>query len=246
MLPHARDRGDHHSVAAFVLHTRPYRETSQLVDLFSAELGRFTLVAKGSRAARSPLKGVLQPFSCLSVSWRGRGDLKTLTKAETVGFGPRLTGDRLFYGLYLNELVYYLLEANTAFPEVFAAYGEALTLLIDTPVPELPLRRFEFLLLEALGYAVDFEMTADAELPVEAGLLYGFERELGFVAREKCQESHLFLGAHLLAFAERRFDTPAILQAAKRFSRLALQPYLGQRRLRSRELFIKRKVSSKE
>ncbi|ALP42377.1 DNA repair protein RecO [Aeromonas schubertii] len=245
MQPRSRDGGD--QVAAFVIHTRPYRETSQLVEVFSAELGRLTLVAKGSRTQRSPLKGVLQPFARLALSWRGLGDLKTLTRAELLLLPTRLSGDRLFYGLYLNELVYYLLESGTPFPEVFEAYAEALTLLADTPVPELPLRRFEFLLLEALGYAVDFEITADEESPILPDCLYGFERELGFVARERTPDpANLFLGAHLHAFAEHRFDTPAILQAAKRFSRLALQPYLGHRRLRSRELFLKRKVSSKE
>ncbi|MDO2949494.1 DNA repair protein RecO [Aeromonas simiae] len=245
LQPRQREGGD--QVAAFVIHARPYRETSQLVEVFSAELGRLSLIAKGSRAARSPLKGMLQPFARLSLSWRGRGDLKTLTRAEPLGLPRRLTGDRLFYGLYLNELVYYLLESGSPFPDVFEAYAEALTLLVDTPVPELPLRRFEFLLLEALGYAVDFVTAADDDSPIRTDLLYGFERELGFVARERTPDpANLFLGAHLHAFAEHRFDSPAILQAAKRFSRLALQPYLGQRRLKSRELFLKRKVSSKE
>lgn len=141
-------------------------------------------------------------------------------------------------------MVYYLLEAHTPFPEVFDAYARAIMALADGETPELPLRRFEFLLLQALGYAVDFEYTADDESPIEPTLLYGFERELGFVACERAPDPRtLFLGAHLLAFAEGRFDTPPLLQAAKRFSRLALQPYLGKRQLKSRELFLKRKAS---
>ncbi|MBL0439886.1 DNA repair protein RecO [Aeromonas veronii] len=229
---------------AFVIHSRPYRETSQLVEVFTQDSGRFTLVARGSRGPRSPLKGLLQPFTLLTIAWRGKGDLKNLSQVECPDHSLRLGGDRLFYGLYLNELVYYLLEAHTPFPEVFDAYARAIMALADGETPELPLRRFEFLLLQALGYAVDFEYTADDESPIEPTQLYGFERELGFVACERAPDPRtLFLGAHLLAFAEGRFDTPPLLQAAKRFSRLALQPYLGKRQLKSRELFLKRKAS---
>ena len=142
---------------AFVIHSRPYRETSQLVEVFTQDSGRFTLVARGSRGPRSPLKGLLQPFTLLTMSWRGKGDLKNLAQVECPDHSLRLGGDRLFYGLYLNELVYYLLEAHTPFPEVFDAYARALMALADGETPELPLRRFEFLLLQALGYAVDFE-----------------------------------------------------------------------------------------
>ena len=111
---------------AFVIHSRPYRETSQLVEVFTQDSGRFTLVARGSRGPRSPLKGLLQPFSLLTISWRGKGDLKNLTQVECPDHSLRLGGDRLFYGLYLNELVYYLLEAHTPFPEVFDAYARAM------------------------------------------------------------------------------------------------------------------------
>ena len=156
---------------AFVIHSRPYRETSQLVEVFTQDSGRFTLVARGSRGPRSPLKGLLQPFTLLTIAWRGKGDLKNLTQVECPDHSLRLGGDRLFYGLYLNELVYYLLEAHTPFPEVFDAYARAIMALADGETPELPLRRFEFLLLQALGYAVDFEYTADDESPSEPTLL---------------------------------------------------------------------------
>ena len=112
---------------AFVLHARPYRETSQLVELFSAEASRLSLVARGSRTARSPLKGVLQPFMPLSVSWRGTGELKNLDQVEACGPLIALPGERLFSGLYLNELLYYLLERHTPFPELFSYYRHRIT-----------------------------------------------------------------------------------------------------------------------
>jgi DNA repair protein RecO (recombination protein O) len=121
---------------------------------------------------------------------------------------------------------------------VFDAYARAIMALADGETPELPLRRFEFLLLQALGYAVDFEYAADDDSPIERPALR-LRAGFGFVACERAPDPRtLFLGAHLLAFAEGASDPP-LLQAAKRFSRLALQPYLGGASLKSRELFLK-------
>ena len=101
--------------------------------------------------------------------------------------------------------------------------------LADGETPELPLRRFEFLLLQALGYAVDFEYTADDESPIEPTLLYGFERELGFVACERAPDPRtLFLGAHLLAFAEGRFDTPSLAAGGQTFQPIGVATLSGQ------------------
>lgn len=61
---------------AFVLHGRPYSETSLLLDLFTEGHGRVRLLAKGARSKRSSLKGALQPFTPLLVRWGGKGKSK--------------------------------------------------------------------------------------------------------------------------------------------------------------------------
>lgn len=223
---------------AFVLHARPYRETSQLVELFSAEAGRLSLVARGSRTARSPLKGVLQPFMPLSVSWRGTGELKNLDQVEACGPLIALPGERLFSGLYLNELLYYLLERHTPFPELFSYYRQALELLAAGPDPQPVLRQFELLLLECLGYGVDFFHAADSGEPLQPDAGYRYLAESGFVHAEAGQSGgNLYLGAELLALGAHQFTEPAVLRAAKRFCRQALAPLLGSRALKSRALF---------
>lgn len=70
---------------AFVLHGRPWSETSLLLDLFSEQCGRVRVLAKGARSKRSSLKGALQPFTPLLVRWSGRGEVKTLRAAEQIG-----------------------------------------------------------------------------------------------------------------------------------------------------------------
>ena len=56
---------------AFVLHSRPWSETSLMLDVFTEESGRVRLVAKGARSKRSTLKGALQPFTPLLLRFGG-------------------------------------------------------------------------------------------------------------------------------------------------------------------------------
>ena len=68
-----RERRDEQ--AAFVLHTYPYRETSVIVETLTEEHGRVALVARGAKRPRSELRGVLQAFQPLTLSWAGTAEL---------------------------------------------------------------------------------------------------------------------------------------------------------------------------
>lgn len=230
--------------AAFVIHSRPYRETSQLVEIFTQEQGRQSVIAKGSRQPRSPLKGLLQPFVPLSLTFGGKGELKTLFKVEATAPAIRLVSTALYSGLYLNELIYYLLEAHTPFDEVFEAYQSTLQKLAAGDRLEPCLRHFEFYMLSVLGYGVDFTVDAQSGEDVEANAWYQYQPESGFSRLPKC-EPGAYAGAHLYALSELDFSTAEVLLTAKHFSRQALAPYLGGRPLRSRALFIKGKRGSR-
>ncbi|GAA4498690.1 DNA repair protein RecO [Pseudaeromonas paramecii] len=222
---------------ALVLHVRPYRESSQLVELFSQEHGRLGLVANGSRRQKSGHKALLQPFVPLQIRWRGAGDLKTLERLEPLALPVPLQGTALFSGLYLNELLYYLLERHTPYPGLFSRYVQSLAGLAVASDPQPVLRRFELALLQALGYGVALEQTADGE-PVLAETDYCYRHELGLtLATVATPAAERLPGAHLLAMAADRLETSECLTTAKRLCRLALKPYLGDRPLRSRELF---------
>ncbi|STQ79125.1 Recombination protein O [Hafnia alvei] len=117
---------------AFVLHGRPYSETSLLLDLFTEGHGRVRLLAKGARSKRSSLKGALQPFTPLLVRWGGKGEVKTLRNAEPVSLGLPLTGISLYSGLYVNELVSRVLEQETNYSSLFFDYLNCLQNLAAT------------------------------------------------------------------------------------------------------------------
>jgi DNA repair protein recO len=221
----------------FVLHRRAYSETSLLVDVFTEDTGRLSLLAKGARARRSAWKSVLQPFTPLLLRWSGKSGLKILTKAEPAAITLPLQQTALYSGFYVNELICRVLEQETAQPQLFQDYLRCLTELAGTPLAVEPvLRRFEFQLLQSLGYGVDFLHCAGSGQPIDENMTYRYREEQGFMA-SLIKDNLTFYGRDLLAFEQRRFDDTTVLQAAKRFTRLALKPYLGSKPLKSRELF---------
>ncbi len=222
---------------AFVLHGRHYSETSLMLDLFTENDGRVTVLAKGARSRRSSLKGVLQPFTPLLVRWSGRGEVKTLRNAEAVSLGLPLSGLMLYSGLYVNELLCRVLAAETDYASLFFDYLHCLQWLAGaTGSPEPALRRFELALLEHLGYGVDFLHCAGSGEPIDDNMTYRYREEKGFIA-SLVVDHQSFTGRELQSLASRAFTSVDQLRAAKRFTRMALKPYLGGKPLKSRELF---------
>jgi DNA repair protein RecO (recombination protein O) len=226
---------------SFLLHRRPFRDSSQLLEVFSLEYGRVSLVARGvSRRRRGgALASLLQPFRPLLLSYAGRGELATLTGAEAAGnklAAP--TGERLFSALYINELLTRLLHRHEAHAALFAAYGRTLEALSSKDPVAAALRRFELELLDELGYGVELERESRSGMSLEPGTLYRVDPEIGVCEAVEVRERdrELFGGEALLAIAQGRVDGP-FASDAKRLTRLLLAPHLGTEPLRSRMFF---------
>lgn len=228
--------------AAYILHTRPYRDTSLLIDAFTATQGRISLIAKGARGIRgkkSRYKGSLQAFVPLLLSWRGKTDLMNLVNAEPNPIPlPHLTGKLLVCGLYLNELLIRLLYRYDPYPNLFQAYQVALCSLSANPA--IALRLFEKKLLAELGYALYLNkdsLTNQVLLPQQS---YQFIPSQGLVVclNKSIPKQSIFSGASLLAMHHESWDTPMQLLDAKRLFRLALNYLLEDKTIRSRELLV--------
>ena len=224
--------------AAYILHQRDYRDTSLLLEAFSREHGRIGLVARGARAPRSRIRGLLQAFQPLLLSWSGRGELGTLTGVEAAAGGatPRLAGTALYAGFYLNELLMRLLQRHDAHPELFDAYAETLPGLQTEP--QRPLRLFEKHLLETLGYGLLLDHEAASGEPVDAAANYVYALEAGPMRCTETTVGQLRLsGRSLLSLAAEDLSDAQSLADSKRLLRAALELYLGGRALKTREVF---------
>lgn len=225
---------------AFVLHSRNYRDSSHLLEVMTSQYGRIALVSKGSRrAVRGRAKGaILQPFIPLLVSFTGRSELMTLTGSEVAGPANALVGERLFSGIYLNELVVRLLHRNDAHPDLFIAYAHAVASLAgDEPLDEV-LRRFEFNLLDELGYSFDLGIDGHSGEPVEEKYWYHYHQEFGLVRQQTASspDNRVYSGEDLLGIAA-GVESDAVRLTSKRLLREVLAGHLGEKPLMSRELF---------
>lgn len=232
---------------AFVLHTRPYRETSLLVELLTRKSGRFSLLGKGIKRS-SATRFLLQPFIPLLVAWRGKGELPVLTKAEMDGQPILLKSTALLSALYLNELLMRILHRHDPCEETFNLYFNALKELSQAEVnadntfpQQVVLRNFEQKLLIKVGYALPLSYEFNSNQVIQEDAYYRFAPEHGFIRADHSinQPSAplLFLGKHIIQMAQNNYQEEETLHAAKRITRLALARLLGSKPLKSRELF---------
>lgn len=226
---------------AFLLHVRPYRETSVLIEALSANHGRVGLVARGVRAARPRWpRGLLEPFQALSIGFQGRGELAQLTAVDTDAVLPRLEGERLMCGLYVNELTLRLLARDDPHPTLFDAYRDCLVALHGEGSAAWTLRKFERDLLGALGYAPS--LTHDVEgRPLGPTLSYRLDPERGaaLTTAAGVGDRWLFTGAQLLALHADVEPEASLLRGLRRLTSVLLRPHLGDRALRSTQLLLR-------
>ena len=227
---------------AFILHPRPYRETSLLLDLLTESHGRISLVARGVRTARSKLRSLLQPFVPLLISWQGQSELMLLNSAENQGAAFELRGDRLFSGFYLNELLVRVLQKHDPHPPLYTIYRHTLLELQSVPCVQRTLRIFEKKLLEELGYGLQLSRDFSTGEEIQTEQVYQFYPEQGFKRSEKKIDDNMqFAGKSLLALCDEQLNDENSLRDAKRLMRMAFHPLLGPYCLQSRKLFTEMK-----
>jgi DNA repair protein RecO (recombination protein O) len=219
---------------AFILHARPYQETSQILEVLGSRHGRVGLVARGARRATSRWRSVLQPFLPLRLSWAGRGSLYTLRGAEAASFAVAIDGVSLMGAFYLNELVLNFVRRGDPHPGLFIAYSQALGELRAGGDPEPALRRFELQMLAEVGYGLNLDHDVLNDLPLDPDALYEYRLEQGPVPAAAGGAALTLAGAELLAIGRGDLSTPARLQAAKRLLRSVLAHDLDGKTLKTR------------
>jgi len=225
---------------AFVLHSYPYRETSLIIDVLSRDHGRLALIAKGAKRPYSALRGVLQTFQPLTLSWSGKSEMRTLTGAEWVGGMLPLAGDALLSGFYANELLVKFCAREDPYPQLFNHYVVTLTRLAHGEPPAQVLRSFERVLLRETGYALALSRTA-ARQAVVADCQYVFDPERGVrAADEEGVSAHwpVLMGQTLLDMESDDYHRPQTLTQSKMLMRFLLNIYLGGAPLATRQILI--------
>lgn len=230
---------------SYVLHTRAYRETSSLVDIFSRNHGRVSAVANGARRIKSRFE--LVAFVRSEAAWSGKAQLKTLTACEGVQY-HQVSGKGLLSAMYLNEILMLLMQPFDPHPQLFDGYRTTLEHIAnsdrsDKQALEIYLREFEKLLLREIGYEVQFDIEAATGCPIESDGLYQYKSGFGFslVPPEETPPHDVYAGQLLLNIACKDYRNAATRLAAKKIMRVAIHAHTGGKRLHSRSLFVAEK-----
>jgi DNA repair protein RecO (recombination protein O) len=219
----------------FVLHQRPYRNTSQLLECMTAEHGRVGLIARGSRRTNSRQRALLQPFVPLRMSWLRRGELGQLTHVEPAAASYGLEAQRLLAGYYANELLLRLTARSDPNHQVFSCYSRCLAELAGAAHLARTLRIFELHLLRALGYGLELDADAATGEPLRAERRYVYEVEHGPRATElEDPDADAYVGSELISLREQTLADEGSLRTAQRLLGRVLRVYLGDRPLQSR------------
>lgn len=161
---------------AIVLRTIDYSETSRIVTLFTREMGKTGVMAKGARAARSRFGATLEPMTRIStvIHVRPGRDLQILSEASHVDHHPTLRSDmsRVEVGIRMIELVNALLPDREANLPVFSLLAGCLTALDQAPGRTGNVWPFfQLRLATLLGFGPSFNREDVQQLEGEHGFL---------------------------------------------------------------------------
>lgn len=224
----------------FVLHSYPYKETSLIIDMFTRDHGRIGLVAKGAKRPFSKLRGVLQTFQPLSLSWSGKTELRTLIDAEWVGGMLPLERSALLCGFYLNELLVKLLARDDRHPALFDHYVSTLNQLAHGEPAQIVLRKFERALLKETGVAADLSRCTSTRSRVELDVDYVVDPEKGARIADRGQGEvwPIVSGKTLLDMEREDYADPVTQGQSKQLMRFLLAHHLNGQPLNTRQILI--------
>jgi DNA repair protein RecO (recombination protein O) len=227
---------------AYVLSVRPYRENSALVKLFSERSGVISAVARsvyqsGHNAQRQ--RSALQLANRLEVSYKPSQSLYSIYSIDLLQPFKAANTKNFVLLSYINELLARLLPEGAELTELYSLYTSIIDELSLDTIDEALLRRFEFFLLNELGFDFDWYSCAETGSVIEESSYYAFFNGRGFIRDESEQAlvAKLFSGVDILAMAEANFSQMATQKAAKKLFRQLIAEHLGQKPLRSRELY---------
>jgi DNA repair protein RecO (recombination protein O) len=226
---------------AFVLHSIPYKETSLILDVFTRSYGRMALIAKGAKRPHSVLRPVLQRFQPLAVSWTGKSELRTMTKAEWLGGVPPLVGDALLCGFYLNELLVKFTAREDAHEALYDHYAKTVHLLGQDPKElEVILRPFELNLLKETGFAASLDHCVDTHTVPEDDEHYVYQPERGIRKLQSDDPGHwpVMTGQYLRMMSAGDYSNPETLSQSKALIRFLLGLHLQDRAMTTRQILI--------
>lgn len=208
---------------AIVLRSIRYGEADRIVHLYTPHHGRLSAIAKGARRARSRFGARLEPFFYIRAVLReGRGELYTVTAADTVAVYPALrdSAGTLDAAARACDAVARLFETSEGHPEVFRLLANELALLNADPTQSRAANGLAFRLKLLLAAGIMPQLASCAACG-EPEHLRAFSAAAGGVVCSSCEAAAFPLGEESYRFLVGAVGSP--LADAPEASELALR-----------------------
>ena len=227
---------------AVVLHHYDHRDSSLIVHFFLRDYGKVSAIARGVKKSKHNQSALLQPFQNLKVSLTGKNELLTLKSVESTNQNRQIMGKSLYCAYYLNELLLRLLPSHTDCQAIYELYQQVLELIAhntdnDKLHFEAPLRLFELKLLEFLGYGLNLTYEIQSGVDIDPDKTYYYLIQSGPSEIKPDADFILVSGSTLIHLQKLQLGDQKTLQESKQLLKWALASHLGDKPLKSRELF---------
>ena len=218
----------------FLLHQRSYGETSIIAEVFTRNLGKISIIARGAKKPKSKFFGYLVPFSRLKITFSGRSELKTLTNIDRdLSLTNSYLSKKSYSLLYINELMIKLLPKDAEHKPLFDLYSKFIQDSVNEEKIDYLLRNFELDLLEMLGYGINFHADINNEEEIKLNKNYIFVAESGFMASDNAKD---FSGEDIIKIRERNFADIST-KKLKQLTQATIMFCLEGKDLNSRQIF---------
>jgi DNA repair protein RecO (recombination protein O) len=218
----------------FLLHQRSYGETSIIAEVFTRNLGKMSIIARGAKKPKSKFFGYLVPFSRLKITFSGRSELKTLTNIDRdLSLTNTYLSRKSYSLLYINELMIKLLPKDAEHKPLFDLYSKFIQDSVNEEKMDYLLRNFELDLLEMLGYGINFHADINNEEEIKLNKNYIFVAESGFMASDNAKD---FSGEDIIKIRERNFADIST-KKLKQLTQATIMFCLEGKDLNSRQIF---------
>ena len=220
-------------VNSFIIHSRPFRETSVIYDILTNSNGLISIIAKGIKTKKDGLS--MQPFKEIQLTFT-KAKLPLLTKHEVLRSFIDINKKYMLAGLYFNELIYKFIPKNEPLPSLFDLYRDQLNYMTQTTTKlDNILFRFEYLFLKEIGYEIN-HIYQDKNI-INKDINYYYKFGEGFKEIEKSVDPQTIISSESLFYLlNKKFEMINDIKNLRFIAKNIIKENLGNKNIKSYDM----------
>jgi recombinational DNA repair protein (RecF pathway) len=213
----------------FILRAIDYSDSSIIYDAIVEKKGRASFMQRISKGKYKNLS--LQFFNLYSITYSGKNDMKYIREYD-LAYNYSLESNQKIYGMYINELVYYMTKKDLEYENLFEIYKNFFNSMSnkDDLIPTI--NKFEINLLEECGHFININFD-EMQNKISKNSRYYFDFERGLV---KSSAKNSFKGELFFALNGQIDYDDQLRRDSRIFMKFIIDHFIGSNKIRTREI----------